>query len=125
MVWIDVLNEFSDFTRVSLQATHDGFEVFYFDVARFFFVEKVKNFFQILHLVVSETVKNLRVLLVLIELLLVWILTFLLHLLCISLVRKSWSFLHSVVDLFVLGTIIFLLIKLLLISLLVLVQITV
>jgi len=108
-IGIDVLDKFADFIRISLQASHDRLQVFHFDVARLFFVEKIKNFLEVLDLVIGETVKDLLLLLILVHLLLSLIAFLILQVRL--LVRKYWAFLVGIFNLLVLSIIVILVLK--------------
>lgn len=108
-IGIDVLDKFADFIRISLQASHDRLQVFHFDVARLFFVEKIKNFLEVLDLVIGETVKDLLFLLILVHLLLSLIAFLILQVRL--LVRKYWAFLVGIFNLLVLSIIVILVLK--------------
>ena len=116
-IWVNVLNELTDLIRVSLQTAHDSLQVFHLDVARLLLVKKIKNFLEILHFVIRETVEDLLLLLVLVHLLLSFVLLLLLHL--GFLVGTCWSLLIGVIDLLVLSTVVSLILKLFLVCLLV------
>jgi hypothetical protein len=116
-IGVNVLNELTDLIRVSLQAAHDSFKVFHLDVARFLLVKKIKNFLEVLHFVIGETVEHFLLLLVLVHLLLIFILPF--FLIVGFFLRECWSLLVGVIDLLVLTTIVFLIVKLFLVCLLV------
>ena len=53
-VGVNVFNEFTHLIWVSLEGAHNCFEVFNTDTVFFFFIEKVKDFTQVLYLVFSK-----------------------------------------------------------------------
>lgn len=58
-VRVNVLDELPDFVRIALEAAHDGFKVFDFDVALFVLVKEIEDFSEVCDLLVGKAAKAL------------------------------------------------------------------
>jgi hypothetical protein len=54
VVGVNVLNEFTDLPRVSLQTTHDSFKVFDVNFTLLFSVEEVEDLFEVVDFVIGK-----------------------------------------------------------------------
>lgn len=58
-VWIDVLNEVPNLSRVALKAAHDGFKIFDVNEPRFLFVKQIEYFSKAFNLVLCKCAEAL------------------------------------------------------------------
>lgn len=87
---VNVLNKLADFVRIALEAAHDGFKVFDFDVAYFVLVKEVKDLSEVRDFLVGKAAKALLGL----RLKLIFIVLRLIH---IQLGRECWLILVGVI----------------------------